>query len=457
MVLRDGSILRVRSAGGDDRAALVSLHARLAGGPEPPWLGGPLSDGDHGTLVGESGGRVWAVAHVARDPRIPSVGHVVVLIAPALQGRGAGTRLLEALADVGRAGGLEAFEARVPIDPPGTMQLLVDSGFDFEHTTTEGVALVRLSLTRTPVLEARMADRAAQAATASMHAFFAPRGVAVVGASRTGGGIGSAILANLRADGFTGRLAAVNPHAVEIDHVPCFPRVSEVSFAVDLVIVAVSADLVGAVIEDAAGAGAQAFVVISAGFGETGDDGQARERALVERVRASGARLIGPNCMGLLNTDPSVRLNGTFAPVYPPAGSVGFLSQSGALGLAVLDYAARLGIGISTFVSVGNKADVSSNDLLQYWASDARTNVILLYLESFGNPANFVRIVPRVSRLKPVVAVKAGRSAAGARAAASHTGALASGDRVVDAVFRQTGVIRVETLEELFDVAVLAA
>ncbi len=176
---------------------------------------------------------------------------------------------------------------------------------------------------------------------------------------------------------------------------------------------------------------------------------------LLDKVRRAGCRLIGPNCMGLLNTDPAVRLNATFSPVYPPRGGVAMSTQSGALGLAILDYARRLDIGISSFVSVGNKADVSGNDLIQYWAEDPNTSVILLYLESFGNPKKFSEIARRVARTKPIVAVKAGRSAAGSRAAASHTGALASSDVVVDALFRQAGVIRTERLEELFDVAAL--
>jgi acetate---CoA ligase (ADP-forming) len=204
--------------------------------------------------------------------------------------------------------------------------------------------------------------------------------------------------------------------------------------------------------------GVRALVVISAGFAETGPEGLARQTELIKVCRASGMRLIGPNCMGLVNTDPEVRLNATFAPQSPPAGRVGFSSQSGALGLAIIEYANSLGLGLSTFVSVGNKADISGNDLINYWESDPRTDVILLYLESFGNPRKFSRIARRVARTKPIVAVKSGRSPAGARATSSHTGALlAASDVTVDALFRQSGVIRTDTLEELFDVASLLA
>jgi acyl-CoA synthetase (NDP forming) len=211
------------------------------------------------------------------------------------------------------------------------------------------------------------------------------------------------------------------------------------------------------VVDDCVAKGVKALLIISAGFSETGAAGRDREAAIVEKVRAAGIRLIGPNCMGIINTDPSVRLNATFSPVYPPQGRIAMSTQSGALGLAILDYAARLRIGFSTFASIGNKADVSGNDLIQYWAEDPNTDVILLYLESFGNPRTFSELARDIGRHKPIVAVKAGRSAAGARAASSHTGALASSDVVVEALFRQAGVIRTYTLEEMFDVAALLA
>jgi acyl-CoA synthetase (NDP forming) len=234
-----------------------------------------------------------------------------------------------------------------------------------------------------------------------------------------------------------------------------YARVSAIPGPVDLAMIVVPASEVLAAVDDCIEKNVRAICVISAGFSECGAEGRAREAILLEKVRRAGCRLIGPNCMGLLNTDPASRLNATFSPVYPPRGHVAMSTQSGALGLAILDYARRLDIGISSFVSVGNKADVSGNDLVQYWAEDPNTSVILLYLESFGNPKKFSEIARRVGRTKPIVAVKAGRSSAGSRAAASHTGALASNDRVVDALFRQSGVIRTERLEEMFDVAAL--
>lgn len=278
-----------------------------------------------------------------------------------------------------------------------------------------------------------------------------------MGANRQRGRIGAEILHNLTAAGFTGAVIPVHPTAREIQSLPAYARASDIPGPVDLAVIVVPAAEVLDAVDDCLTKGVRALCVISAGFSEAGPEGRERELALLEKVRTAGCRIIGPNCMGLVNTDASIRLNATFSPVYPPAGSVAMSTQSGALGLAILDYARQLNIGISSFVSVGNKVDVSGNDLIQYWAEDARTSVILLYLESFGNPRKFSEIARRVGRVKPIVAVKAGRSSAGARAASSHTGALATTDTVVDALFHQAGVIRTNTLEELFDVAALLA
>ena len=287
--------------------------------------------------------------------------------------------------------------------------------------------------------------------------FFEPNVVAVVGANRDRGQIGSEVFHNLIATGFTGIAIPVHPAAEEIQGHRAYRRVSDIPHAVDLAIVVVPAADVPGVVDDCLSKSVPAICVVSAGFGESSAAGREIEAGLVRRVRDAGSRLIGPNCMGLLNTDPRVSLNATFSPVYPPAGSMAMSTQSGALGLAILDYARQLNVGFSSFVSVGNKADVSGNDLLEYWEHDPRTSVILLYVESFGNPAKFSRIARRISRSKPIVALKSGRSTSGARAAASHTGAIASADAFVDALFHQSGVIRTDTVTELFDVATLLA
>jgi acetyl coenzyme A synthetase (ADP forming)-like protein len=291
----------------------------------------------------------------------------------------------------------------------------------------------------------------------TLEPLFRPRSIAVIGASRRRDSIGGAILRNLIEQEFQGPVYPVHREASYVQSVPAYPTVEAIPGPVDLAVVVVPAAHVLEAVDACGRKGVRALVVISAGFKEVGPEGRALETELRETVRRYGMRLVGPNCLGILNTDPNVRMNATFAPVQPPAGRVAFSSQSGALGLAILDYARELNLGISQFVSVGNKADVSGNDLIEFWEQDEGTDVILLYLESFGNPSKFVQIARRVSRVKPIVAVKSGRTASGARAATSHTGALAGSDAAVDALFRQSGVIRTDTIEELFDTALLLA
>ncbi|NNF37941.1 MAG: CoA-binding protein [Gemmatimonadetes bacterium] len=288
---------------------------------------------------------------------------------------------------------------------------------------------------------------------ASLDVLFRPSSIAVIGASRRKGTIGYQIIDNLLRHGFGGVVHPVNPSAASIHGVRAYPDVGSVPGGVDLAVIVVPKERVLHVVEDCGAAGVGAIVVISAGFKEVGGAGVALENELVSRVRHHGMRLVGPNCMGLLNTDPEVAMNATFAPNMPPSGHMSFLSQSGALGVTILDYAVEYGIGIRHFVSVGNKADVTGNDLLEYWEGDAGTRVVLMYLESFGDPQHFTRIARRVTRSKPVVVVKSGRTRAGARAASSHTGALAGADDATDALLEQCGVLRVDSVEELFDVA----
>ncbi|HEX6901795.1 MAG TPA: acetate--CoA ligase family protein [Thermoanaerobaculia bacterium] len=282
---------------------------------------------------------------------------------------------------------------------------------------------------------------------------FSPRSVAVIGASRRRDSLGFALLHNLVASEFSGAIFPVNPHAAAIHSLKCYPSVAAIPDPIDLAVILVPRDLVDGAVEECLARGVRGLVVITAGFSETGEEGAARERRLRERVRAAGVRMIGPNCMGVINTDPEIRLNATFAPTPARAGSIGFVSQSGALGVAILNVAQDLGIGLTQFVSMGNKADVSGNDLLEHWENDPATRVIAMYLESFGNPRRFTEIAKRVTRRKPILIVKSGRTAEGARAASSHTGAIAGTDVTVSAFLDQCGVLRANTIEELFDVA----
>lgn len=280
-----------------------------------------------------------------------------------------------------------------------------------------------------------------------------PESIAVIGASRRPGTIGYQIVDNLVRHGYQGVVYPVNPKARAIHSIPSFPSVRDIPGEVDLGMVVVPKEHVLDVVDECGEKGVRGLVVISAGFREVGGRGAQLEDALLEKVRSYGMRLVGPNCMGVLTTTPELSMNATFAPSMPPAGPVSLMSQSGAMGVTILDYAAEYGIGIHDFVSVGNKPDVSGNDLIQYWGEDDRTRVILMYLENFGNPRKFNRLARRITKRKPIIVVKAGRTGVGARAASSHTGALAGADVAVDALLGQSGVIRVDTVEDLFDLA----
>jgi acetyl coenzyme A synthetase (ADP forming)-like protein len=287
----------------------------------------------------------------------------------------------------------------------------------------------------------------------TLKAIFEPRSVAVVGASRHPDTIGYVILDSLLRDRYTGAVYPVNPRSEVVHSMRAYPMISDLPGPVDLAVIVVPKELVLGVAAECGEAGVKALIVISAGFREVGGEGVERERQLLDLVRKYGMRMVGPNCMGVLNTDPAISMNATFAPTAPAVGNVAFLSQSGAMGVTILDYAREYGIGVSKFISLGNKADISGNDALQYLRDDDRTDVILMYLESFGNPRHFTRIAREVTQIKPVVAVKAARTRAGARAASSHTGAMVGLDVATDALFAQCGVIRVDTVEGLFDMA----
>jgi acetyl coenzyme A synthetase (ADP forming)-like protein len=372
--------------------------------------------------------------------------------------QGLGTLMLGELAQIASSRGVRVFEAVVLPENHQMLSVFRESGFPIRTHTAPGEIKVEFPTELTLEALEHFDRREWTAAVNAVRGFFHPRSVAVIGASRQRSTIGGEVLHNLLSYGLRGSVLPVNPNAPLVQGVAAYASVEEIPAAVDLAVIVVPAKLVLEVAEACGRKGVRALVVISAGFAETGAEGRSRQNELVRICRAAGMRLVGPNCMGVLNTDPEVRLNATFAPAPPPEGRLAFMSQSGALGLAIMDYAGMLGLGLSTFASVGNKADISGNDLVRYWEQDPKTDAILLYLESFGNPRKFSRIARQVARVKPIVAVKSGRSPAGARAAGSHTGALlAASDLTVDALFRQAGVIRTDTLEEMFDVASLLA
>jgi acetyl coenzyme A synthetase (ADP forming)-like protein len=469
IALRDGSTVHVRPIRPDDELRLLDLLTSLS--PDARTLrffsaGVDLAeqarhdshvDYDQALgLVATTGPDGRVVGHASYSRTDPERAEIAFTIADEYQGRGLGTLLLGQLAETAAANGISQFRAVVLPSNFRMLSVFRDSGFPVvTHTGPDEIHL-ELPTSLTPAAVELFERREQTAAVNALTHVLRPTSIAVIGASRRPGTVGAAVLHNLVASGFMGPVFPVNPKAEVVQSALAYPTVEDVPGPVDLAVIAVPAARVLDVAEQCGRKGVRALVVLTAGFGETDGEGREREQALLRLCRTTGMRLIGPNCIGVVNTDPSIGLNATFGPSMPPPGRVAFASQSGALGLAAIQEAHRHGIGISSFVSTGNKADISGNDLLQYWESDSGTDVILLYLESFGNPRKFARIARRVGRTKPIVAIKSGRSVAGARATASHTGALvAASDVTVDALFRQAGVIRADTIGNLFDIAAL--
>jgi acetate---CoA ligase (ADP-forming) len=468
VALRDGSTIHVRPVRSGDREAIrafldtvskESIAFRFFGIPRPEWIIDWSLDVDYidrFALVAETGDPPAIVAHAAYIRESPDRAEVAFLVADAWQSRGISTILLAHLAALAEHQGIATLTAEVLPANHRMIQVFRESGFPVDLRASADAISLELPTSLSPDGLARFEERERLAAVAALRSFLEPRSVAVIGASRRRGTVGGEILRNLLAAEFTGAVYAVNPHSEVVQSLPAYPSVTAIEAAIDLAVVVVPADDVLTVAHECAAAGVRALLVISSGFAETGAAGAERQRELLAICRQAGMRVIGPNCLGVLNTAATVGLNATFAPTPARPGSVGFMSQSGGLGIAIIEAASRLGIGLSSFVSVGNKADLSGNDMLCYWEQDPSTEVALLYLESFGNPRKFARIARRFARHKPLLAVKSGRSSAGARATSSHTGALLSAsDVTVDALFTQAGVIRADTLHELFAVASL--
>jgi acetyl coenzyme A synthetase (ADP forming)-like protein len=467
IVLRDGSTTHVRSTRPDDADLLRDLLERLS--PDALWLrflGAGVSFGgaaerltaDGVGLLALAGTPRRAVAHACFMTNGPGRAEVAFEVDDAWQGRGIGTVLLAHLAQLAAARGVDTFTAVVHPSNHRMLQVFRDSGFPLDVRAEPGELHVELPAQLGREARARFEERDDLAAAAAVAHVLAPTSVAVIGASRRHGSIGGAVMSNLVAGGFDGGLYPINPHAHTIAGRRAFASVLDVPEPVEMAVVAVAAERVPEVARECAEKGLRALVVLSAGFGETGSEGRVLEDELLHICRAAGMRLVGPNCLGVLNTDLAVQLNATFAPGRPPAGRIAFASQSGAYGIAALGLAARRGLGLSSFVSMGDKADLSGNDFLRFWEHDPGTDVVLLYLESLGNPRRFGQITRRLTATKPVIAVKSGRTEAGKRAASSHTGALLeASEATVDALFDHAGVIRVDTLDEQLDVAALLA
>jgi acetyl coenzyme A synthetase (ADP forming)-like protein len=469
IVLRDGSAAMVRVTEPADHDAMHGFFQELSPAsrynrfftPAPPSEA--LIDRFCDSTDPKRAVTLVAVRTLEHQPRFAGVAsysriddstaEVAFAIDDHFHGKGIATSLLERLAALAAGAGFTRFQATTLSDNHAMLEVFRDSGFAIRSKLAGGAIDVSLTLAPSAATVASIESRERLATAASIRPFLQPRAVAVIGASRDPASLGRRIFDAIRHTGYSGTVYPVNRAAHTLDGVATYRSIHDVPHGVDLAIVAVPREAMQGVVDECASAGVKALVLITAGFAETGPAGIAQQQQLVDTIRRHGMRMIGPNCMGLLNTDPALRLNATFSPVFPPAGRVALSSQSGALGIALLALASERHVGLSAFVSVGNKADVSSNDLLQYWEEDPATSVILLYLESFGNPRRFGRLARRIGRTKPIVVVKAGRTDAGCRAARSHTAALAANDVVIDALFHQAGIIRAETIDEMFDVA----
>ncbi|MCT9933735.1 GNAT family N-acetyltransferase [Planotetraspora sp. A-T 1434] len=480
-LLRDGGIAHIRPLRASDREALHALVARssersaylrfFAGGTATAHaymdrLTGPDYAGH--ALVALIGGTLVGVAEYIPDHHRPSAD-VGILLDDQVHGQGLGTLLLEYIAIDAAANGLQELLATVLADNRPMLRVIGDLGLPVTRRYDSGEVEIRIAPQPTARLLEEIETREHEAERNSLAHVLAPQSVAVIGASRDPTKIGHRVLRNLVDGGFPGPVYPVNPHATEVCGLPAYPDLAALPGHAELGVIATPAATVLDAARDCAQHGVRGLVVLTAGFAETGDDGA--ERELLRICREMGMRLVGPNCLGVVNTGAS--LNASFLPGRPARGPLGLMSrgplglmsrgplglmsQSGAVAVAVLDRAAELGLGVSSFASVGNKADVSGNDLLEYWEDDPDTGVIALYLESFGNPRRFGRIARRISARKPIIVVKSGRSPSGDRAVHSHTAAAATPDVAVDTLLRASGVIREDSVRDLLDTARLLA
>lgn len=472
ILLRDGSVAAVRIAQPSDKTAVEefftqlteeTLSDRFLGGTNLKQVNGNLLNGSERP---DESLALLVTRTIKGSPRIIAIGayfklqvdkaEIALAVDEEFHGLGIGSVLFERITVLAERQGFHQVVGFTHTDNPHMLEVFRHSGYDLSESRDGDRITVTVSLIPTKDSAARAEKLDRLFTVASLTPFFHPKTVAVIGASRKPKSIGHRILNQLLENGFQGKLYPVNPQADEISGVKCYPTTSSIPEPVDLAVIVVPNALVLDVVDDCAKAGVPALIVISAGFAEvSGGEGAQLQAKLVDKVRGYGMRMLGPNCLGMLTTEKSVSMNASFSPVFPNRGNIAMLSQSGALGIAILAMAKNRGLGMSSFLSIGNKADISGNDLLQFWEQDPNTGVILLYLESFKNPRRFMQLARRVGKRKPILVVKGGRTGAGQRAAGSHTAALAASDTAVEALMHQSGVIRVASIEELFDVAEL--
>lgn len=474
VLLRDGQGVLVRAGARDDVGLVEEFIGRVS--PESLRLrfgatvrGVPrdlLEDLSCGNF--EERGCLLALAGEGAESRVVGVGNyiglgsrrsaeIAILVEDAYHGQGISTLLLERLAGLAAANDYVEFVAEVLEENQAMLDVLASVGFEVHQVREAGTVHVVIPVGSAAAIRERAQLRERIAVANSLAPLLRPRAVAVLGASRDPSAVGSMIFANVLAGDFAGTVYPVNPRARTVLGVRAYGEVSEIPETPDLAVVAVPSGEVFEVVERAAHHGVKGVIVVTTGFAEEGPEGAERQRRLTEMVRAHGLRLIGPCSLGILNTSPGVSLNASLAPALPRRGTLGFFSHSASLGLAVLESAADRGVGFSSFVSAGNRADVHADDLLLYWEEDPDTTMVALYLESFGDPRRFARIARRMTPHKPILCVKSARSLAGRAAAEAHCGVPISSTLEGDSLFHQAGVIRVDSLEQLFDVAALLA
>ncbi|HEU4974401.1 MAG TPA: GNAT family N-acetyltransferase [Baekduia sp.] len=466
VILRDGSALRLRSPVPEDEADIRAFfdamsfdnrYMRFHGAGRTDLISRDYAgaDGDARVpLLARLGDRVVAVAGYDRLNE-PHAAEVAFAVADDLHGRGLATRMLEQLAEVAAQRGITRFDAEVLAENRPMLRVFANAGFDVRRASEGGTVHLSLDLRPSATLEERIADRTHAATVVSLRPLLAPRSIAVVGASSREGSVGGQIFREVVESGFAGVATPVHPEAGVVGSTRAARSLAEIEETPELAVVAVPAAEVQAVAEDAARAGVRALLVVSTGFADTDEpEGQARQEALLDSVRAHGLRLVGPNSLGVVNTDPAVSLHALLGSVGVRAGGLGLSSQSGALGVALLGHAAARRMGVSSFVALGNRADVSTNDVLEHVADDERTTVVGFYVESFGNPRRFTQVARRVSRSKPILAVKGSRRGAVPQGRLRISGALTD-EAATEALFRQAGVLRVESTQTLFDAAEL--
>jgi acyl-CoA synthetase (NDP forming)/GNAT superfamily N-acetyltransferase len=467
-LLADGTTIEIRPAGPDDTGAVRRFHeamspdnlylrffsiSKMAAEQEARRVCRPPSP-DHAALLAEQEGRVIGLASY-EPAATPGVAEVAFAVADDMHGHGIATLLLEHLVSIGRIRQVHAFCAETLPENTAMLRVFASAGLTVQRRLVDNVVELTMPIPRAAALDEAstyldaVAHRESMADVESLRPLLAPKSVVVVGASRRPGTVGRSILDNIISGGYAGRVYAVNPHAREIGTVPSVPTVADLPEAPDLAVVAVPAAAVPAVAEECGKRGARGIVVITSALTP------AHGRELLAACRRHSMRLVGPNCFGV--AVPGIGLDATFAAAHPAAGSAGLVMQSGGLGFALLQHLSRIGVGVSSFASVGNKYDVSSNDMLAWWEADGVTRLAVLYLESFGNPRKFARTAQRIGRTIPVLTVYAGRSEAGQRAAASHTAAVATPLVSRKALFQQAGIIATETFGELLDTAALLA